>query len=131
MSRLLIRRLLVPALLFPVAAFPQDLSAIYVSKTDICPALRSDRPLIEAMAEWDARALGVAGIEGVAYHCAFEPPLDLTAPDQTITTHTGYCEEAGIITPRLFTFRVEQLETPRATLHDGSDRPMVFFACPF
>ena len=106
-------------------------TGLYVSDTAICPALSTGATLGEAMEEnAEALALGPAGIEGFEYHCAFEPDLDLGAPDGTISTHLGYCEEPGLITPQLFTFRVETLETPRATLYDGSETPLTFFACP-
>lgn len=128
MSARLIRCLVL--LMLPAAAAAQDLPAIYVSNTDICPALGREEPLLDTLAGAGARALGIAGIEGADHRCVFDPPLDLAAPDQTITTHLGYCEREGAITPQLFTFRVEQIDTARATLYDGSETPTVFFACP-
>ena len=122
--------LLAPAALLPLPAAGQDAAALHVSNTDACSGLRAGVPLLEALGAADALALGPAGIEGVDHHCAFEPALDLTAPDQSISTHTGYCEVAGVITPQLFTFRIEREETPRVSLHEGGEQPTVFFACP-
>lgn len=130
--------IMLSVLLFPVPATAQSPepealtgpAGLYVSDTAICPALAEGRTLAEAMEEGGALALGPAGIEGIEYHCAFAPDLDLGAPDGTISTHVGYCEEPGLVTPQLFTFRIETLETPRVTLYDGSDTPATFFSCP-
>ncbi|WP_139103249.1 hypothetical protein [Pararhodobacter sp. CCB-MM2] len=130
--------ILTAAMLLPVPATAQSpepeallgRDGLYVSNTEICPMLGDGEALVPAMSDTGALALGPQGIEGVEYHCAFEPALDLTAPEGTITTHLGYCEEPGLITPQLFTFRIETLESPRAVLYDGSEQPMTFFACP-
>ncbi|MCB1388046.1 MAG: hypothetical protein KDK12_02665 [Rhodobacteraceae bacterium] len=102
----------------------------WVSDTAICPDLRAGTALPDILAETDVLLLQGGTITGMEYHCVFDPALDLDAPDGTITTHIGYCEEPGFITPSLFTFRMERFDTPRTTLFDGGDTPTVYFACP-
>ncbi|MCA0204557.1 MAG: hypothetical protein LCH92_09450 [Proteobacteria bacterium] len=123
--------LLLPAAL--VAALPATASAqglAWVSNTAICPDLRAGAMAEAVLGEGDALLLDSSGITGMEYRCVFSPALDLDAADLTVTTHTGHCEEPGLITPQLFTFRMEREETPRISLFDGSESATVFFACP-
>lgn len=112
----------------PAMASAQGLA--WVSNTAICPELRAGAAAEDVLGDSDALLLEPTGITGMEYRCVFEPALDLEAADLSTTTHTGYCEEPGLITPQLFTFRMERQETPRVSLYDGTETATVFFACP-
>lgn len=122
--------LLLTAALAPGAAPAGGGGPQWVNDTALCAALRAGAGIEDAAGDGGGLILSAQAITGMEYHCAFDPPLDMAAPDQTITTHSGYCEEPGLLTPQLFTFRIERLESPRATLYDGTDTPTVFQPCP-
>jgi hypothetical protein len=114
------------ALLLPGMAAAQ--TGPWVTNTDICAPLAAEGRITDAIG--DALVLSPDRYEGLEYRCTFDPALDLGAADLTTTTHVGYCEEPGLITPQLFTFRIERLETPRVTLYTGAEDAVSFFACP-
>lgn len=118
------------AALVPSVAPAGPPAATWVSNLAVCAALRGGAALEDAVGDLDALILEPSGYSGMEFRCSFDPPLDLNAPDGTTTTHVGYCEEPGFITPQLFTFRMDRQDSPRLTLYDGGDTPMEFFACP-
>lgn len=125
-------RLLLLALLAALPSAPALAGgpAFWVTDTAICDALRGGTGSEVAIGDLDILTLDATGYSGLEFRCTFEPRLDLNAPDGSTSTHVGYCEEPGFIAPQLFTFRIERRESPRVTLYDGADTPLVFFACP-
>ena len=94
--------LLTIATLFVAAAVQAQ---VYVAGPRGCELVAglSDGAVLHALDE-DHLIFDGAGLEGIEWHCAFEPPFDTAAQTGEIQIRTGYCEEPGpIIYPQVFT----------------------------
>lgn len=85
--------------------------------------------LSQVSTEDDTLILQSSSMSGLEYGCLFEPPLDLSVQEPTITTHVGHCQEPGWISPGLFTFAVDPVYSREVTLYTGDESTTVFHFC--